>query len=123
MLPTCRRTLDSHLDEYDEEWRVGITDSEQFAAHHGHFDVELLKQLAACRIEIRLARFEFAARELPQATVSLVNGPSTDQKAPVVLNYSGEYANRGVGQDGLGIEAERLTGLVRGADAAQYWRR
>lgn len=98
MLPTHRHTFDFHLDEYDEERRIRVMDGEEFSAHRGHLDVELLKKLASRRVEVRLSFFELATRELPQSPVSLVQGPSADQIASAVLNDCGENTNGGVSQ-------------------------
>ena len=68
-------------------------DGKELPAHRGHPDVELLAQLAAGRVEIRLRGFELAAGELPKAAVSFVEGPAADQEAPVVLNDSSEDAD------------------------------
>jgi hypothetical protein len=80
-------------------------DGEQFSAHCSHLDVELLEQLAARSVEIGLALFELATGELPQTAVSLLKRPSTDQKASVLLNDSGENAyNRVARQVSLAVE-------------------
>ena len=71
---------------------------EEFSAHRNHLDVELLAQLAACRVDVRLGRFELAAGKFPQSAVSLVKRPAADQKASFVLNDSSEDADRCVSQ-------------------------
>ena len=68
-------------------------DGEQLGAHRGHPDVELLKQLAAYRIEISFAQLEFAARELPKTAVPLVKWSSANEKTSVVLDDSSENSD------------------------------
>jgi hypothetical protein len=80
MLATCRLAGDADRNEYDEKRRACVGHGEFLLAHVGDIDAELLVQLSTRRGGVRFSGLTFAAREFPQATVSFLQRPLTDQE-------------------------------------------
>jgi hypothetical protein len=94
MLVTCRLAGDADRNEYDEKRRACVGHGEFLLAHVGDIDAEFFAQLSARGIGVRFSRLTFAAREFPQATVSFLQRPLTDEEFIATRNDGGDDANK-----------------------------
>lgn len=93
MLDAGRLTVDFHRDECDQEGRAIVVRDELFGADRTHPDAKFLAKLAARRVDVGFAWFEFAARKFPESTVALVCGALADEIVGAAGNDGGEDAD------------------------------
>ncbi len=95
VLQSGRLTGGRDFDEQDDELRPGVPPLHQRRAHFDHVVRQLLRELAARRVEQTLLLADLSARELPQPGVPLVHGPPAHEIAPVATNHGSQHANAG----------------------------
>src|SRR5438552_1107109 len=93
MFMAYRRTYRLHRSEDDKKGRTRILNVEIQGPDRLEFEIWLLEEFTPSGGVIVLVRLELSARELPEATVTLVRRPLTDKQPPFLLDHCCNHAN------------------------------
>jgi hypothetical protein len=83
--------LDFHRMELDDKRGIWIANDEKLFPARADRHTQLFGKLPAGGILYRFSCLEFAARELPKATMAFVGRALTHEKFAVALDHGGHY--------------------------------